>query len=46
MGLNLRVGEARLPLGPSEEKGSVSSGRHVSRPSSEVGMLVTGKWWS
>lgn len=39
MGLGLRVGEARLPLGPSEEKGSVSSGRDVSGLSSEVGML-------
>lgn len=39
MGLCLRVGEARLPPGPSEEKSSVSSGRHVSELSSVVGML-------
>lgn len=35
----MHAGETRLPLGPSAEKGSVSSGRQVSGLSSEVGML-------
>lgn len=40
MDFGLRVGESKLPLGPSEKKSSVSSWRCVSGLSREVGAGV------